>query len=203
MTSELYERQSKLPIIVPKEVAIIGCGGSGSWAAQQIIMVGTPVVHLFDPDSFELSNFGRVPLPPGKYTGVNKAEAIKDYFGQLRPDCTIFTYGGANSLTLALINPDIIFDCTDSAEFQEFLESYCQSRGVHYIRSGYNGGDHVTATPKSSTFKTSIKPTSRYEYTPSYVCPAALAGTLAAINATFDRKFNFVGYFSDLATKVK
>ena len=199
---ELYNRQQTLPLKNLKSVAVIGCGGTGSWVAQGIALSGVPEIALFDPDMFEETNFNRIPLPL-TCIGQNKAEATRDHLKTLRPDTNFVVFGRADSFSLSQVSPDVLFDCTDDSEFQEWLESYCKEKKITYIRSGYNGGNHISAVGQLSKFKTKLPRVRRYEIQPSWACPAALAGMLAVYKAMLNPDFGFVGNISELGVKVK
>lgn len=196
--NNLYDRQKTLPIRPIKEIAIVGCGGTGSWVALFAALTGVPSIHLFDPDSFEESNFGRIPLPLS-LIGQNKSEATASYLKTLRPESSFYTYGRADSFALSSIpSVEIIFDCTDDSSFQEWLEGFCLTSKISYIRCGYNGGDHISVVDKLSKFKTSIPRQSRYEVVPSCAITAGGAGFMAAYKAFLNPSFNFIGGLDEL-----
>jgi tRNA A37 threonylcarbamoyladenosine dehydratase len=195
---EIYVRQKTLPLKLVKSVAIIGIGGTGFWAALFACLSGAENLYLYDADYLELSNFGRIALPP-LTAGQSKATVAAEWLSTLRPDCSILTFGRADSITLPLVNPETLIDCTDKSATQDFLVSYCSSRKINYIRCGYNGGDHITMTDKISTFKTTLPPTSGYEIIPSWVGSAALPGLLSTLKLFYDPTFNFSGYLYQLA----
>lgn len=82
----LYGRQSELPLNIPKSVAIIGCGGVGSWLAMNLALVGTEKVVLVDHDKIEEHNLNRT-LFKTCQIGTHKVSALTGLIIERRPSC--------------------------------------------------------------------------------------------------------------------
>lgn len=139
----LYSRHTGVKMSVPEEVFIVGCGGTGTWTAIVLAMIGTKHIHLSDSDILELHNLNRLPYEVTE-VNRNKAVALKDYIHNLRPNCEVITYESIYNDTglFQLISP-IIFDCTDDSKIQDILYKYCKDNKKRYVRVGCNA-DHVT-----------------------------------------------------------
>lgn len=178
--TELYNRQSMVPLNKINSAIVVGVGGTGSWMAMLLAMSGCSQITLMDSDRFDLSNFVRVPLFPEKHKGLPKTEAVRDLILQLRPDCTVDIEGRASPYTLDMVDGQYIFDCTDNQDVQTMIAKYAKEHDRVYTRVGYNGGTHITVTEKNSSWRTSAA-TSGYEVVPSWVGCAGLPAFLGLI----------------------
>ena len=98
-------------------VAVVGLGGTGSIAVQQLVHLGVRSFILVDPDSLELSNLNRV---VGAFTGDvgrSKCEVAAQYVQQFSSDADVQVVNGDivhESVARHLVDADMIFCCTDS-----------------------------------------------------------------------------------------
>lgn len=172
-----YSRQETLDLHVPESVVIIGCGGVGAWVALMLAMSGTKQFALHDFDVLEPHNLNRVPVPP-YMAGQAKPDALKRLLEWVRPDVEVYCF-------YERVNPEalqdsgaVVFDCTDSFEFQKALAEAVPDR----IRVGYDGGTSVTVTsaPPPAWGNQDEEP---YRIVPTWVVGAALAGIMGAAKA--------------------
>ena len=70
-----YDRQESLDIVRNQTVAIVGCGGIGSWVAFYLTLAGVAVIHLFDGDNVSDHNLNSLPLPV-ESVGQTKSTAL-------------------------------------------------------------------------------------------------------------------------------
>lgn len=184
---EVYSRQIPLKLNNQLHTYIVGCGGTGTWVAVFLAMSGVPHLTLIDPDKLELSNLNRLPYTQDM-VGKLKVECLKRLIIALRPSGSIRTLAAAlnkDSLVF-LAGADLVIDCTDLISTQKLLYSYCKDVRVRYIRCGYDG-IHITV---SSTVPDWVQGNENeeergYTITPSWVCPAAIAGALAVVSALY------------------
>jgi molybdopterin/thiamine biosynthesis adenylyltransferase len=169
---DLYNRQKKLNLTVPKKVAVVGCGGIGFWVAKFLALAGCEHIELFDPDIFEEHNLNRIDIPV-KYIGKNKADVTKLMVQSLREECTCYAYpfkfGELN------IGFDWIIDCTDDGKSQLKNQEFAHKIGSRYFKAGYDGegfGIHNTIAEWGES-------TNGYTIVPSWVCPAVIVAALA------------------------
>ena len=98
-------------------IAVVGLGGTGSIAAQQLVHLGVRNLILVDPDRLEPSNLNRVVGAFAEDVGSNKCEVAARYIRQFSPDIEVQEIKGDivhESVATKLIDADIIFCCTDS-----------------------------------------------------------------------------------------
>ena len=92
-----FERQESLGIEQAQSVAVIGCGGVGSWVALYLFMAGVERIDLFDGDSVDGTNLNRLPVPASAI-GQPKPEALAEVLRHLRPSHRHHPRGQGNGL---------------------------------------------------------------------------------------------------------
>jgi tRNA A37 threonylcarbamoyladenosine dehydratase len=73
-------------------VGIIGVGGTGGIASEQLIRCGVSNITLVDPDIFELSNINRQQFCTISTIGMKKVEAGKERLLDINPFAKITTF---------------------------------------------------------------------------------------------------------------
>lgn len=76
-----------------KSVGIVGCGSLGAEVAVQLAKSGVGRLFLVDNQVFSWDNVGRHVLP-GRYAGLAKDHALKQFLGEQMPDLIVETGGG-------------------------------------------------------------------------------------------------------------
>lgn len=169
---DLYNRQEKLKLNIPKKVAVVGCGGIGYWVAKYLAMSGCEHIELFDPDTLEEHNLNRLDIPL-KYVGKNKADITQKAIQSIREDCTVYAY----PFKFSELNTGFewIIDCTDNSESQLINQDLARKQGAKYFKAGYDGegfGIHNTIAEWGES-------TDGYTIVPSWVVPASIVAALA------------------------
>jgi len=184
----LYLRQQDLELKVPKRIAVVGCGGIGSWVAIYSAMVGVKEMLLFDDDVLEVHNLNRLPFSL-EDVGKPKVRVVRDFILKLRPECTVFAY--ETKLTefskSLLYGCDVVFDCTDNTRAHEFIEKLWDEQVfTTLIRGSYNG-EHITVAKNSKvTMNSWGERVDGYDI-PSYVAPTSIvAGILVWLAVSKD-----------------
>ena len=122
-TSAMFNRQVRAfgadgqRILNDLRVAIVGVGGTGSIAVQQLVHLGIRSFILIDPDNLELTNLNRVAGAFRADVEKSKADVAARYVRQFTPDIDVQVVNGDivhESIARRLIDADIIFCCTDS-----------------------------------------------------------------------------------------
>lgn len=83
--SNIFERQTSIPLVIPPHVALVGCGGVGSWIGYLLALAGVSELTLFDSDEVSDSNLNRCPFGPDM-RGKPKVEALRALIASVRPD---------------------------------------------------------------------------------------------------------------------
>jgi len=169
---ELYNRQEKLNLVKPKNVAVVGCGGIGYWVAKFLAMSGAEKLSLYDPDVLEQHNFNRLDIPFG-FIGKNKADVTKQAILSIRDEAIVYSYPFKfNDLESGY---DWVVDCTDNSKSQLENQEIARRIGAKYFKAGYDGegfGIHNTIAEWGES-------EGGYTIVPSWVVPAVIVASLA------------------------
>lgn len=97
-------------------IGIIGCGGTGSVVAEQLVRLGVRYLTLMDPDELSESNLTRVYGSTVSDIGKPKVQVLKQHLLRIAPDLhceTVQSMVVMESAARSLIGCDVIFGCTD------------------------------------------------------------------------------------------
>lgn len=97
-------------------VGIVGCGGTGSAVAEQLVRLGVRNLLLFDGDVLSASNLTRVYGSSFADVGRAKVDVLADHLKRIAPDVRCDAV--QNMITLVatarhLCDCDVVFGCTD------------------------------------------------------------------------------------------
>jgi hypothetical protein len=98
------------------KVALVGCGGTGSAVAEQIVRLGIRHLTLIDPDTLSDSNVTRVYGSFPSDVGRPKVEVFHDHLRRIAPSLHCKTVQGMiTNLGVAkkLAAADLVFGCSD------------------------------------------------------------------------------------------
>lgn len=98
------------------KVAIVGCGGTGSAVAEQLVRLGVRRFLLVDPEALSPSNVTRVYGSCHADIGRAKVEIAADHIRRIAPDsiCEVVqSMITVSSAAKHLCSSDLIFGCTD------------------------------------------------------------------------------------------
>jgi Dinucleotide-utilizing enzymes involved in molybdopterin and thiamine biosynthesis family 2 len=98
-------------------VGIVGLGGTGSIAAQQLAHLGVRDFVLIDPDHLELTNLNRVVGASESDVGLPKSELARRHVQAIVPTARLRSVVGDvvhAAVAKELLSADIILCCTDS-----------------------------------------------------------------------------------------
>ncbi len=97
-------------------IAVVGCGGTGSSVAEQLVRLGARHVRLFDPDELSESNVTRVYGSHLADVGRPKVDVLRDHLKAIAPDLDVRVFSSAitrRETALELTECDVVFGCTD------------------------------------------------------------------------------------------
>jgi molybdopterin/thiamine biosynthesis adenylyltransferase len=97
-------------------ITIVGCGGTGSAVAEQLVRLGVRRLQLIDGDVLSESNVTRVYGSTPKDIGRPKVEVLRDHLSAMAPDLLCETHVSMVTFEATarhLIGWDLIFGCTD------------------------------------------------------------------------------------------
>lgn len=97
-------------------IAIVGCGGTGSAVAEQLVRLGVRHLVLVDPDELSESNltrvYGSTSLDVGQPKVLVLARHLVGIAPQLRCEC-VQSMVTLQSTARSIIGCDVVFGCTD------------------------------------------------------------------------------------------
>jgi ThiF family len=193
----LYERHKGLGINQQQKVAIIGCGGIGSWISLYLGLAGVAEIDIYDSDTISENNLNRFPLGPDK-VGVNKAVAMAEHIQSLR--------AGVSVIPRQNFEPEIHRDklkgynwvvvTTDSLKSRRMVYDEVVKAGkdnyryIGYIECGADG-HHMTVTFSPATMATADEENVGYRSVPVFIGPCSLAASIAAYYVLLNTPGNY------------
>jgi tRNA A37 threonylcarbamoyladenosine dehydratase len=177
----IYNRQESLNLNSNITLTIVGVGGIGFWVATYAAMSGIEKMYIYDPDIIEEVNLNRLPIPD-KFIGENKTIITKSFINGIRPECTIYNFPYKFTEN-TLVDTDYLIDCTDNHESQLLNQKIADSKGMKYIKAGYNGMS-VSINNRVAEWG---EAEDGYTIIPSWVVPASM---VAAMTVAKIMKFN-------------
>lgn len=97
-------------------IGVVGCGGTGSVVAEQLVRLGVRHLILVDPDKLSESNLTRVYGSAVSDVGKPKVHILKQHLVRIAPDLRCETVQSMVMLETTarnLIECDVVFGCTD------------------------------------------------------------------------------------------
>ena len=180
MSASIFERQESIDLTVPNHVALIGCGGVGSWIGFLLALAGVPRLTLFDSDRVSNSNLNRAPYGP-QMLDHPKTEALAALIATVRPDCKVSCWPNFNTdLGKAIFEGeqlDVAVATTDThksrVEAYKYFSDFCA-----YIEAAAEGEVGSIATAPAE-FITADEESPGYAHVPVWVGPAVAAAYMA------------------------
>jgi molybdopterin/thiamine biosynthesis adenylyltransferase len=129
-------------------IAVVGCGGTGSSVAEQLVRLGARRIDLYDPDQLTASNVTRVYGSTLRQVDDYKVDVVAANLLRIAPDLVLTRSTLAITDELAarrLADADVVFGCTDDnagrlilSRIPTFLLTLVIDCGV-LLSSGENG----------------------------------------------------------------
>ena len=143
--TELLLGKEKLEKLKQAHVLVVGLGGVGAYAAEQLCRAGIGKMTIVDGDVVEESNRNRQ-LPALISTkGKPKAEVLAERFRDINPDLqlTVINYFIRDELTIELLKSqpfDYVVDAIDTLSPKVFLVYHALQLGLKVVSSMGAGG---------------------------------------------------------------
>jgi bacteriocin biosynthesis cyclodehydratase domain-containing protein len=122
-----------------RHVAVLGCGGLGSWAVQALALSGIGRLTLIDPDVVELSNLNRQALYGVADLGRTKVGAAREAVARLDPAVDVRAIVGVvasvDDAMRWLDGADALIQTADSPpyELERWVNVACARLGVPHV----------------------------------------------------------------------
>lgn len=147
--NERYDRQVRAfgeygqSVLRDLTVAIVGLGGTGSIAAQQLAHLGVGAFILIDHDTIEETNLNRVVGAQSESIGKMKVEVAADLIRRVHPGTHIRSHAASvltESARELMCTADCVFVCTDSHVSRAFLSEFA----FQYLIPAFDIGVSIT-----------------------------------------------------------
>ena len=109
-------------------IGVVGCGGTGSAVAEQLVRLGARQLLLVDADTLSASNVTRVYGSTPADVGKPKAEVLAAHLRRIAPDLDCGTVAGrctSRPVAESLTGTDLLFGCTDDNAGRLVLSRLC------------------------------------------------------------------------------
>lgn len=178
--AELYDRHEGLNLQgLEMNVAIVGCGGVGVWAAMAIALGGVNALTLYDGDDISLTNLNRLPFST-KQLGDSKSVALAMMLQELRPDLHVAARGAFDPALHDFDPIDYVVCCTDSLKSRKMVYEAAKKHSfVKYLELGADE-ERWTLSGCPPLFTTELEAEPGYATVPVHVGPCMMAGAAAA-----------------------
>lgn len=172
-------------------VAVIGLGGTGGFALENLLRTGVENLIVFDGDRFELTNMNRQLLCSIPALDQPKTKIARERANQINPAARVQTHAHFNPESVGILEEvDLVIDCTDRADTHTTINEACNILGKPQVFSACNYSQGMVSVLEGSDFRKMFqlprakKRLDRYHSCTSILAPAAaIAGSLAAAQA--------------------
>jgi hypothetical protein len=179
--ADIMERQAELKLRLPKCVAVVGCGGVGSWVAYFLALAGVEKLWLFDDDEVSDHNLNRIPFPMSS-VGKKKTQATAELITTVRPDCNVLAAGAftADVADACQLASEIswIVATTDTLASRQQIFKWAKKNGPHYIEAAAEG-EFGSCTGEPAEWFTPQELQPGYASVPVWVGPCVWAASIA------------------------
>ena len=190
---ETYVRQSSLGLEVPKAVAVVGCGGVGSWTAYLLAMAGVENIWLWDHDTLSEHNRGRMPVAAESWNpetgamysniGKPKTEVVARLIKSVRPNCKVLAMGmfTAEVAETVGLGKEVswIIATTDTWSSRQEIKAWADENSIKYLEASAEG-EFGGVTGEPADFATERETERGYASVPVWVGSSVMAATLVA-----------------------
>jgi hypothetical protein len=122
-----------------QKIAIIGLGGTGSYALDLIAKTPVREIHLFDADNFLNHNAFRAPgaTPKSKfYEHLKKTEYFQEVYSNMHKFIFSHPYNVDRSNIQELRDMSFVFICMDSGPVKRDIFSFLEENKIAFINTG-------------------------------------------------------------------
>jgi molybdopterin/thiamine biosynthesis adenylyltransferase len=144
--------------LLHSSVAVVGCGGLGGYAIEQLARLGVGRLVVIDPDHFEEHNLNRQLLSTLAELGRAKVEAAASRVASINPAVSVvplqLAFGAAHGAAL-LAGVDVVIDALDSIPVRLELSQACATLGLPLVHGAIGGwyGHVATQLPGDRTIE--------------------------------------------------
>ncbi|WP_243372692.1 HesA/MoeB/ThiF family protein [Geotalea sp. SG265] len=139
-------------------VAVVGCGGLGGYAIEELARLGVGTIVAIDPDVFEEHNLNRQLLSSPYRLGQAKVDAAAARVAEINPAVALVPVDAAYAPERAELffrNVNVVVDALDSVATRLALADSCENLGIPLVHGAIGGwfGQIVTQFPGDGTIR--------------------------------------------------
>jgi molybdopterin-synthase adenylyltransferase len=165
--------------------ALIGLGGVGGFALENLLRMGAERFIVFDGDRFEQSNLNRQLLATLSSLGKRKTSVALARAKGINPAVRM-RLCGAFTARSSLGNAEMLIDASDNVDTRLTASQLARKSKIPYVFSSASGTRGIVSVFRNYGFRTAFQVSGRAKGRAGgkIICPAAaFAGTLAASQA--------------------
>lgn len=141
-----------------KRVAVIGLGGLGGFAAEELARLGVGHILGFDFDVFDETNLNRQLFSSEQNLGLLKTDEAAKRISMINSDILFEGINGRlneQELEAHLCGCDAVLDCLDSLKDRLILEKICERLSIPMVHAAIDGwfGQVSTVFPGDNTLE--------------------------------------------------
>lgn len=159
--TELLLQEQGMRQLKAAHVLVVGLGGVGGYAAEQLCRAGVGELTLIDGDTVNPTNINRQIIALRSTIGQSKAEVVRNRFLDINPECKIHILNEyiRDERMVELLQSasfDYVVDAIDTLSPKVFLLYHCMNLGLKVVSSMGSAGKldpsqvHVADISKSS-----------------------------------------------------
>lgn len=125
-----------------KKIAVIGCGGLGSYIVELMTRIGVGYIRVVDGDVFDETNLNRQLLSELSLIGKTKAEAAATRVKRINQDVETEikpTFLNEQNAAELIFGCDVVLDGLDNIESRKILANACEKLNTPYIFGAISG----------------------------------------------------------------
>jgi len=161
-----YARQEALEFIGKKgqarlsrcSVAVVGCGGLGSVAAELLARAGIGKLLLIDYDVVDITNLQRQSLYTERDVGKKKALCLANHLRGINSSLDISAKPveiNVKNIKTILKDCGVVLDCTDNIDTRLIINDFCAKNSIPWVHGSAAGtaGFILSIVPGSPCFR--------------------------------------------------
>ncbi len=121
-------------------ILVVGLGGVGGYAAEQLVRAGVENLTLVDGDTVQLTNINRQLIADTTTCGKSKADICKERFLKINPKLNLSVYNtfledSQMDSFIKQVQPDFVIDAIDTLSPKIHLIKACVENNIKLVSS--------------------------------------------------------------------
>ncbi len=139
-------------------VAVVGCGGLGSVAAELLARAGVGSLLLVDDDCVDITNLQRQALYKESDLSKCKASCLKGHLAAVNSEVKVDIHDKRltlDNISEVLNDVDVILDCTDSMDSRRIINRFAAEQRIPWVHGAavQSKGELLNIVPGGPCFE--------------------------------------------------